>query len=84
MGGLMATGTPYLINVCTINNFNIMILFAILSALSICLSYQLPETMNEPITDVIEELVQQIRSRSRKRIETMKINPKELTKIINL
>jgi len=42
MGGVMVTLAPIIIQICISGGFPIMILFAVLSALSIFLSYHLP------------------------------------------
>jgi hypothetical protein len=54
MGGVMATVIPQIIDVCESNNFPIMIIFAILSALSGVVSIKLPETYKKTPSDVVQ------------------------------
>jgi MFS transporter, putative metabolite:H+ symporter len=56
MGGIMVTIAPEIIDGCIHSGFPIMILFAVLSALSAACSYKLPETLHKVPADVVEEL----------------------------
>lgn len=58
MGGIMVTIAPEIIDGCIHSGFPIMILFAILSALSAAFSYKLPETLHKIPPDVVKELLE--------------------------
>ena len=55
-GGLSLTFVPLLLEVCLENGVSIMAIFALLSGFSAFLSKYLPETINVPPPEIIEEL----------------------------
>lgn len=73
MGGVMATVIPQIIGACESGSFPIMIIFAILSALSGVVSYRLPETYERTPSDVIQELRKKIQARSKRRISIFSV-----------
>jgi MFS family permease len=56
IGGLVTTGTSFIIGVCLENHFPIMIIFTFLSAVCVLLTIYLPETLGKVPRDIIDEL----------------------------
>ena len=55
-GAIIVLVNPEIINACLSSGFRIMIIFAVLAALSIVCSYLLPETFGTTLRDIIVEL----------------------------
>jgi hypothetical protein len=56
MGGAMVTGSSFIIDICIKSGFPIMIIFTVMSFLSLLCSYNLPETFGNVPSDIIDEL----------------------------
>ena len=60
MGALIVTAASFIIDSSIHAGFPVMIIFAVLSALSMVIFWKMPETYGCPLPDIIEELKQQI------------------------